>query len=102
MSQGLKIDDEFLSLEGAANEFGIEWSGSPEVSRSEVIAPDGVVSAVRWGGAPVAVLLHGRAPASAHAHGTRLLWTGGCRCWPSIPPDTDSRRSGRTVGTHRD
>jgi pimeloyl-ACP methyl ester carboxylesterase len=76
MSQGLKIDDEFLSLEGAANEFGIEWSGSPEVTRSEVITPDGAVSAVRWGGAPVeAVLLHGRAPGQS------------ARSWDSIALD---------------
>jgi pimeloyl-ACP methyl ester carboxylesterase len=66
MSQSLKIDDEFLSLPGAAEELGIEWSGFPEVDRREVVTPDGAVSSVRWGGAPVeAILLHGRAPAQS-------------------------------------
>jgi pimeloyl-ACP methyl ester carboxylesterase len=63
MSQSLKIDDEFLSLQGAADEFGIEWAGFPDVVRREVTTPDGAVSSVRWGAEPVeAVLLHGRAP----------------------------------------
>jgi len=63
MSQSLRIDDEFLSLQGAADEFGIKWAGFPEVTRREVTTPEGAVSAVRWGGQPAeAVLLHGRAP----------------------------------------
>jgi len=65
---------EFELLEGNAREYGLAWSGKPEVAR--VVHDVGAgqrVSGIRWGSAePELVLLHGGAQ-NAHTWDTALL-----------------------------
>ena len=85
MSQSLKIDDEFLTLPGVADELGPEWSGFPEVDRREVITPEGAVSSVRSGRGAGG----GRPAARAGSRPERAL-VGRC-----------CTRLGRAAGGHR-
>ena len=65
--------DEFGLFGENAQEFGIEWHGTPQVERVSVDVGGGqVVSALRWGSDPELVLLHGGAQ-NAHTWDTVAL-----------------------------
>jgi pimeloyl-ACP methyl ester carboxylesterase len=68
---------EFELLEGNAREYGLPWSGPPELERVWVEVDNGQrVSGIRWGSAPPElVLLHGGAQ-NAHTWDTALLALG--------------------------
>jgi pimeloyl-ACP methyl ester carboxylesterase len=68
--------DEFALFHENADEFGIPWTGPPDVDRVEVDAPGGRVSALVWGpGTPDLVLVHGGAQ-NAHTWDTVALALG--------------------------
>jgi pimeloyl-ACP methyl ester carboxylesterase len=68
---------EFGLLEGNAREYGIAWTGPPELERISLDVGSGQrISGIRWGsGAPELVLLHGGAQ-NAHTWDTLLLALG--------------------------
>ena len=68
--------DEFALFHENAEEFGIPFTGPPEVSRVTVETPGGAVSALEWGAAtPDLVLVHGGAQ-NAHTWDTVALALG--------------------------
>jgi pimeloyl-ACP methyl ester carboxylesterase len=68
--------DEFALFHENAEEFGIPWSGPPDVSRTEVDTTGGRLSALVWGpGTPDLVLVHGGAQ-NAHTWDTVALALG--------------------------
>jgi pimeloyl-ACP methyl ester carboxylesterase len=68
--------DEFALFPENAEEFGIPWTGPPEVRRVEASTTGGSISALQWGtGAPELVLVHGGAQ-NAHTWDTVALALG--------------------------
>ena len=67
------VYDEFALFHENAEEFGIPWTGPPEVRRVEVKTGNGTISALKWGAdAPELVLVHGGAQ-NAHTWDTVAL-----------------------------
>ena len=65
--------DEFALFQENAQEFGIPWTGPPEVRRVEAETTGGTISALAWGhGSPELVLVHGGAQ-NAHTWDTVAL-----------------------------
>ncbi len=68
--------DEFALFHENAEEFGIPWTGPPDVRRVQVATSGGTISALRWGtGEPEFVLVHGGAQ-NAHTWDTVALALG--------------------------
>src|SRR5258706_5812473 len=67
------VYDEFALFHGNAEEFGIPWTGPPDVRRVEVNTEMGTISALKWSADnPELVLVHGGAQ-NAHTWDTVAL-----------------------------